>query len=516
MIDLSNARLEPYAHQRVGVESLVRWSYPETGRVCGGSFFLADEMGAGKTKQIIDAGQVLWARQEVTRIIVVAPATVRLVWFDPELGELAQHLWHNVPSRVFEYHAKVRSWDFGPKGDARLKWIVTNYDYIRRPDHLNFLAQVADKKTWLVLDESSAVKNHKAAQAKACLFLRGKCGRVTLLNGTPISQSPLDLFSQSLIMDKRILDCNYWQFRARYAILGGWQKKQIVDWQNLEDVQRRMAPYVLRRLKADCLDLPEKLPTVTLPVPLSERSWAIYQSLVKDMIAWLTENTLTAAPQAIVKVMRLAQVTSGFLGGVIREYLNDDGDVVEDSVPIQEVGREKLDAFLAWWKDQLEQDPNFKCVVGCRFRAEISRLLKVLGDFPVSVGAIWGGQKREERDAAIRLLDPRTMPTGPVVVPMSPGAGSMGLTLVGATTVVHMSNDCNLKTRLQFDDRVHRPGQRHVVSYFDIVATGPQGQKTIDHTILKALKAKQDLATWTVAAWLAELREMPFESHGTS
>ncbi|MEN6605883.1 MAG: DEAD/DEAH box helicase [Bryobacteraceae bacterium] len=487
----------------------MRWDRPRAGRTIGGVFFLADEMGAGKSFQVICAAQSLYARREIHRVIVVAPAAVRSVWFDPELGELRQHLWLDVPNRVFEYHGKVRRWDLGPLGDNRLKWVITNYDYIRRPEHLAGLLAIADRKTWLVLDESSAIKNHKTAQAKACLKLRGKCGRVTLLNGTPITQSPLDMFSQGLVMDPRILDCNFWQFRARYAVLGGWEKKQIVGWINLPDLQKRFAPYVLRRLKEDCLDLPEKLPPIALPAPMTERTWSIYQAMRNDMIAWLETDTLSVASQAIVKIMRLAQVTSGFLGGVVRESLDEEGEIVERPEPIKEVGHEKLDVFLAWWLQQIEQDQNFKCLVWCRFRPETARLLKALETYRVDIGAIQGQQKPAERAAAIRLLDPRTMPAGPVVVVGSPAAGSMGLNLVGAHTVVHMSNDHSLKTRLQADDRVHRPGQRHVVSYFDVVATGPQGQKTIDHTILKALKTREDLARWTTAAWLAELRQLP-------
>jgi SNF2 family DNA or RNA helicase len=83
----------------------------------------------------------------------------------------------------------------------------------------------------------------------------------------------------------------------------------------------------------------------------------------------------------------------------------------------------------------------------------------------------------------------------------------MGLNLTAAHTVMYLSNDYSLKTRLQSEDRVHRPGQTNVVSYYDVVATGPDGQKTIDHHIIKALREKNDIATWTTSAWLAALRE---------
>ncbi len=502
MTDMSQCRLPPFQHQIEAVEKLLACPY----------FFLALEMGCGKTKSTIDAGQILYNRGEVNRIIVVCPAPVRSVWVEPELGELAKHLWHSVPSRVFEYHAKLRTWDFGPPGDARLKWVVTNYDYLRGKEHLDRLLSIADKKTWLVLDESSAVKNAQAQQTKACMKLRAKCGRVTLLNGTPISQSPLDLFSQSLMMSPAILDCKYkTQFLARYAvqvpvvasggrILRDTRGRVILSttgWTNLEDLQRRLAPYTMRRLKADALDLPEKLPPVTISVPLDPATWRIYKQMRDDMVAWLSESAVSVAAQAIVKVMRLRQVTSGFLGGVENEEEPSAERVESD------ISREKLDLFLAWHRQQLENDPSFKLLVWCEYRFEVERLVKALSG--VTVGALWGGQKPTERAGTLRLLDPRTAPEGPVVVVGVPKTGSLGLNLTAAHTVVYLSHGNSLMTRVQSEDRVHRPGQRHVVSYFDIVATGPSGQKTIDHLLLSALREKRELADLTTSAWIAEL-----------
>src|SRR5690606_13571541 len=118
--------------------------------------------------------------------------------------------------------------------------------------------------TMLVLDESSAVKSHRAQQTKACLQLRRRCGRVLLLNGTPIANSPGDMFSQGEMMSKNVLSCASWiHYRARYAVMKkvmirGALQDVIGGWQNLEDLQQRFAPYVIRRLKKDCLDLPEK------------------------------------------------------------------------------------------------------------------------------------------------------------------------------------------------------------------------------------------------------------------
>jgi len=565
---LDRCRMSPFDHQVVGIQALVTNPF----------FALFDEMGAGKTKQVIDAAQVMFHLGIIDKVIVVCPAAVRSVWFDMELGELAKHLWDNTSSIAMEFHSQSRKWvkkgtiedEAGPT--KRLEWVVTNYDFLRRATkvgktktfvNLDKLKDYWGSKTLLVLDESSAVKNWDTDQFRSCAALRGKCGRVVLLNGTPIANNPLDMFAQGELMHSKILECkHFYQFRARYAKMGGFLNKEIIGWHQLDDLQRRFLPYVLRRLKEDCLDLPPKLPPVLLEVPMTTHTWnKYYKPMRDDMVAWLTETEVSVAQQAITKAMRLAQIVSGFLGGVdeaVQEARQIELDVkiasaisqqhrpawipgettmpeappiveppvVLDGSPVVEIGREKLDWFLDWFAERLKSDRNFKLLLWVRFRPELARIEKEFKiRFPhVAVGAIHGDQRPDkyakvdgvrtlvelgERALALRLLDPRTAPEGPVLVIGTVTTGGMGLNLTSSHTVMYLSNDRSLKDRLQSEDRVHRPGQTHEdgVSYFDVAATGPNGQKTIDHAIIKALHEKKSLATWTQAAWLDALRD---------
>ncbi len=511
MIDLSRARKTPYKHQTVGVEWLSELTDPAAGRVYPGCFLLGDEMGAGKTKQCIDVAQVLFERGEIDTVIVIAPGSVRPVWFDQDLGELKKHLWEGPPgSKVTEYRSKIISWSIGDTTKP-LRWFVTNYEFIRQEPRLEPLFDICGPKTWLILDESSAVKNHRARQTKACLKLRRRCGRVTLLNGMPIDNSPKDMYSQGVMMDPRILACRtYFHFRARYAVMGGFMNKQIVNWRHLDDLQRRFAPYVKRRLKKDCLDLPPKLDPVALNVPLTEKTWDVYKEIKDEFVAWLDEQTVAVAPQAAVRSMRLSQITAGFLGGVHDAATHADR-------PPQEIGREKLDLILSWLNEQLLEDPNLKLLLWCRFRPELKRLYEAIQEMQYrpsqtqdpryAVGVIWGAQKKDERIAAMKLLKPGFAPPGPVIVCGTTATGSLGLDLASSHTVIYLSNDYSLKTRKQSEDRVHRPGQTYPVSYFDVIATGPKGQRTIDHVVIKALRAKEDVATWTTSAWVSALKD---------
>jgi len=504
---IEQCRIPPYKHQVVGSQKLIDHPY----------FGLFDEMGAGKTKQVIDAAQTLFLMNVINRVVVVSPAPVRDVWWGPELGELAKHLWLSIHNRVTEYHASLRRWDNGPLQQSELRWVVTNYDFIRRAERLEPLLKACNRKTLLVLDESSYIKNYKAQQTKAAFKLRKRSGRIVILNGTPIANSPADLYTQAAIMDPAILACQtFFHYRSRYAVMGGYKGKEIVAWHGLDEVQSRMAPYVIRRLTRDCVDIPRKIPPVTLTVPMDDKTWTMYRGMRDNMVTWLSETEHVMASQAIVKITRLSQITSGFLGGVEQFDEETEGSTGELDLKapvsfseVREISREKLDLMLLLLEKHWENEPNLKLIIWCRFRPELARLLaEVKRLFPhVALAALHGQQKRAERDRAIALMDPRTAPPGPGLLAGTPSTGRMGLNFTAAWIAYYMSNDYSLMTRNQSEARIYRPGQVMPSSYFDIAATGPKGQKTIDHAVLLAHRNKNDLASWTTAAWIKALTE---------
>lgn len=514
-VDLSRCALPPFIHQGIGVRYIVRNPY----------FLLADEMGAGKTKQAIDASQVLFVRGVIKKVLIICPAPVRAVWFDKNFGELHKHLWPDLCSMIIEYHkGKDRIWSHGkPFREPYLEWVITNYDYIRDGEGYEEIISYCDSSTLLVLDESSALKNHKAAQTKACIHIRNKCGRVLLLNGTPITHSPADMYAQGRVMDKSILDCKvFFDFRARYIVLGGWEDKQVIGWRNLEDLQTRFAPYVLRRLKKDCLDLPEKMPPVMLQVPLTQKTWGHYKAMRDQLVAWLTDQQVSVAPLAIVKALRLAQITSGFIGGVEEESLEpiqldlptwlpfeDADETLPNTRGTVIISDEKLAYFLDWLEAALYKKPDLKMILWCRFKPELFRVLEaVQARFPlVTVASMFGGQKKADRTRTRELLNPATTVKGALVAGCTLGTGSIGLTLTAADTNYYMSLNRVLLHLLQSIDRTHRPTQINPVNYYYCLATGPKGQKTVDHVIYGALEKREQLATWTTGAWVKALTE---------
>lgn len=544
----------PPPHVRYGVEQIIAQPW----------FLLADDMGGMKTAQGIIAAQFLHDAGVIDRVIVVAPASVRpKVWYDEDLGQLREQVFDDKRNMVTEYHARRRSWTHGPDDAKELRWIVTNYEYIRSRKNLAVLLPYCTPKTLLILDESNAVRTWDSAQTDACMTLRWltnkkgrpvhgmpRCGRVLLLNGTPVAESPMDMFAQGNLMHPSILECRYvTHYKARYAVqvpvLGaggkpvdnGYGKSvlHVESWTNLDDLTRRFAPYVLRR-EAKELGIDFALPPVALEVRLTEQTWKHYKAMRDEMVVML-KNGIVSASQAGVQSIRLAQITSGFVGGVESIAgeeriwdLSDDGCVSPASTPtllpvtadghvnamassnVFEVGREKLDFAIEWQRGLLERYPNMKLLAWMRFVPELRRYMAEVKKFGHPVGAasgasIFGDSVKHEREFALKLLHPKTAPEGPATVGATQGTGALGLNFTACRTVLDISYDFSPWKKQQGDARVNRPGQTGMVSFFYLVAVGPKGQKTIDHHILLHRMGKTNVNEYTTAGWVKALME---------
>lgn len=539
--------LPPKQHQRDGVHALVERDI----------FMLADEVGCGKTKQVIDAAQILFEREAIDLVLVLCPAFARGVWAnpDPALGEIAKHSWPSIPYACREYSIanpdlKLQRGIHGSRTneDTFLRWLVTNYEFVRREERLiPLLRYLGMRPFWLVCDESWMLKDQGTAQFKAAYEIRKLAKRVTLLNGTPIADNPLDLNAQMKMLSDRILGFSYrdrlgrekiststTRFRQHYALLKpNVNFPMIVGWQNLEELRAKVAPHVLRRKTRECFDLPDVLDPILIEARLSDDTWRIYKEMRDNMIAWLTSSPkpesdsplASIANQAIVRGLRLAQITSGFLGGV-REFdpmadpelasldamVDGEGFIAPAAEPqTKEIGREKLDGFLDWLS-HLDPLPN-RILIWARFRKEIERCAAAFEPgsskkhLDRDMFMLYGGQTKADREAAVRALNPAIEPEGPVGVVGSPEAGGAALNLSGASLAVNLSHGFNLRVYLQARGRIDRPGQKEKIRYVDVVATGPKGQKTIDHHILAALRGKDDIAQWTTATWRQKLQD---------
>jgi hypothetical protein len=478
----------PWPHQTEGTRLLM------TGR----PFLLADDVGLGKTKQVSDAVFTWFGLGKVDALITVAPAQVRPVWEDPNpvIGEIAKHAPEGCPYRITSYTAK--SPKLPPQeGRGALQIIVTNYEFLRRkigkgkkavwPNLAPLLAWAAARRTWLVLDESWSVQNPQAKQTHASFKLRQVCVNVTCLNGTP--GSPKQTFAQFQILDERILQCpTEYLFKQRYCVMGGFDNREVVGYRDMADFERRTKPYVIRR--ENVLDIPERLPPQTIEVRLTPAQWKRYKALRDEAVLALDrEDEFVIARQAGVKHLRLAQFLAGFVGGV--ESL--EFGIMPDTV--REIGTEKRDAVLEY----IAAHDLQQVVVWCRFKPEMDGFQRALADKGFAVSALRGGQTGTVRTDSLKAFAPGS--GGRIALVGQPQSGGAGVNLSAANVAIYATNTFSLKDRDQSEGRIDRPGQTRRPRYVDVIATGPDGQRTVDHSAIVALRKRYDVATWTKAMW---------------
>jgi SWI/SNF-related matrix-associated actin-dependent regulator 1 of chromatin subfamily A len=475
----------PYHHQKQGVQFLLAKPYAA----------LFDEQGVAKTRQVIDAACVLHAAGKLSTLVIVCPAMCKSVWLDEDFGEIDKWCW--TPALVHDYCAERGGPQFPPAEKGVLTIVVTSYEFLRSEVWRKKLdVFMAARRTWLVLDESIFIKNPKAVQTKAVMKLAASADRRTVLNGTPQAQGQWDLYQQMEFLNPNILGFkNYYHFRARHCRLGGFQNRQIVEFLHEAEFQKKIQPYILRRTKDDVLDLDPKLYTHRT-IPLTERTWALYKQMRDEMILWLQDNTSVAAHGAI-KNMRLSQLTSGLVGGLVDPF----GEILT----AEQVGLEKIECVVEHVRQRLAAGCD-RILIWCRFRPELFRLSSELHSLlGVAVHRLVGSQSDKEQEIAKRIFQGDT--PDPVILCGQPQAGGFGLTFTRCHEVIYLSNDYSLLTRSQSEDRCHRAGQVNKVTYLDVIATGPKGQQTVDHAIVKALRKKQDVATWTMKDWAHALSD---------
>lgn len=491
MIEISPSDfvLPPYPYQMAGIKHIISRPFAA----------VFDEQGVGKTKQTIDACSILFQNKQIDMVIIVAPNSVRGVWDNNDTGEIKKHCHSDYIVIRYDNSFKAKAL---PIVNNQLLWVTISYSFLRaRLKKFLELVKSSGKRFMLVLDESSFVKSYKAQQTDACWQLRQFCTRCVILNGTPYGDNILDYWSQFNILDPTaIRNMNYYHFRAKYAILASGENKRLgttfnkvvgFNTEEVEKLKTQLAPWIIRREKVDVLpDLPPKLPPVYIEAALSKSAWQQYLDMKNELVAWIDNDVHSQASNAAVKVGRLSQITSGFLGGL--KDVNT-GELTEESSLIKEIDDGKLNAFLEFW----ETNRDKQILVWCRFRAEMFRLFDKLKELGGNPGLIIGGQVDTDRQSSIDGFK-----TGKVDTLIgNAGAGGFGLTLTNCHTVVYMSLDHSLIKFQQSSDRVHRPGQQMPCSYYFIVGTGPNRERTIDSTIIKAVLNKEEMAKWTMNKW---------------
>lgn len=464
-----------YKHQIRGANMALRAFGALDAKTPGGGFGELFEMGCGKTLTTIAVAGALYNLGKIDRVLVVAPTSVCSVW-PHDLNQFATFPWE---ARVLLGDKKKRlkalneleNWPF-----KALRIAVINYESTHREGI--FEALVAYKPDLIVCDESQRIKNPSAAQSKALHKLGDAAPFRMILSGTPVQNNAVDLYSQYRFLDPAVYGANFYAFKNRYCIMGGYGQHQIAGYRNMDELVEKEHSVAYRVTKEECLDLPQQT-FINRYVQFTDAEQAIYEQLRKSSFLELETGENVTATTILTMYLRLMQLTGGFL-------------TADESTRPKQVNTAKLDA-LADIVDDYVVDAGKKLVIFARFRAEIAAIENLLRLRKIQYGSIYGDVPMEERGKIVE--DFQTNPDTKVFVAQIQTAG-LGITLHAASTAVFYSYDYNYANYAQALARIHRIGQRLPVTYIHLVVDG-----SIDEKILAALENKEDMAKTVVDSW---------------
>ena len=469
MIKHYKFKTKPYAHQ---LEALEKSWAAET-------YALFMEMGTGKSKVLVDNIAVLYDKGAVRGALIIAPKGVYKNWdeieFPVHLPDHVEHtkvLWEpNITKR------KQMELDTLFDGKDDLKVLIMNVEAFSTTKGLDFAHSFLNiflGKALIGIDESTTIKSPTAKRTKNILKI-GKLAKYRrILTGSPVTKSPLDLYTQCKFLDPYHLDeDSYYAFRARYSNMvkrnfGGRSVQLVVSYRRLDELAKKLEKFSYRVLKEDCLDLPPKVFTKRI-VELSDEQKKMYLTMRSAAIAE-QDGKVMSSMSALTTLLRLHQITCG-------TFKADDGTLT----PIK---NNRITALM----DCLEETDG-KVIIWATYREDIKNIVeslkKAYGD--ASTVEYHGGVDSTLRQKQIALFQQKNGPARYFVG--NPSTGGYGITLTAANTVIYYSNSYDLEKRLQSEDRAHRIGQTGSVTYIDLVA-----EKTIDDRIIKSLRDKINIA----------------------
>jgi SNF2 family DNA or RNA helicase len=438
-------------------------------------------MGRGKSRIIVDYVQ----NQAQGPALILAPLKVCPVWM-VEFKKYCEETWQvRVLDRsliadraehlkVFMQHQK--------RIDYANTVVVLNYDACFRTP----LSDELMKIPWdiVVLDECHRVKAPMGVTSKFVAKLAQKARKVIGLSGTPLSTGQrgrggkkigawLDIYGQARAISPGTYGYKVTAFKAKYGIWMSEPFPKLLDDQNMEDFNRRLASFVFHVPEDELtLILPEVTEQV-ISVHLPPDVYKAYQFLEDEMVTQFEDEVYTAS-NALVKMLRLQQIAGGFIKqSDIREWVGDRMKVTQKG-ETKAIHTEKIDAIAEIIEDM---DPEEKVTIFCKFRAEIADLTERLDSKSRKVFHVMGG---------VNTIDPWKKSTGGILL-LQIQAGSEGIDCTDSRYCFYCSLCHSWKDYQQSRKRVHRPGQLRPVTYYHIVA-----ENTIDIEIYKALDTKTD------------------------
>jgi SNF2 family DNA or RNA helicase len=343
----------------------------------------------------------------------------------------------------------------------------------------------------VIVDESHRLKSASSNVSRAAARIGRLCPRRLILTGTVMPHSPMDVWAQWRFLEPEAFyspdsrlpggrkPMSFGAFQDRYGVFGGWQGRQVIAYKNLGEMQKVMEANSIVVRKADALDLPPVM-DITVPVHLSPAEQRAYDDMKGQLATVMSDGTFASVPNRLAQMMRLRQITSG--------YLPDDNGVTRI------IGSSKVDAATSTVMDTLAGQR--RVVVFAHFRQEVAALADRLRYYePKSeVMTITGDTPPKEREALRKRFGSDEKQRIILVAQMRTLSLAVN-ELVSASHAVFTSLSERRDDVVQARDRLNRLGQKGPsVTFWNVEVPG-----SVDEVIRKAHLTRESIETALLA-----------------
>lgn len=459
-------KTKPFAHQIDGV----RFGLNKK------KFLLCDDQGLGKTKQIIDFVGCLEKTDTINKVLIVCGVnSLKYNWqseisiHSDEKGWVLGTRFRKTTGKAYEGNTKNKLEDLDNLPDCR--YIITNIETLRagaeKISKTKYHFPIAEKLQELckngtisviAFDECHKSKEPTSLQSRAMINVTAKY--MVAMSGTPLMNNPLDLYFPMKWLGYE--NHSFYQFKQHYCTLGGWGGSQVVGYKNLEEIRAMMDNIMLRRLKTEVLDLPEKIRKIEY-VDMTPKQNQIYKEVYNGVLSDLQKIKFSNNPLSMMIRLRQATGWTGIISNTVQESAKMDRmiELVQEIV----ASGQKAIIFSNW-----------------ESMTEVARE-KLKSYHPAY---ITGATKADERMKEVERF--QTDNNCKVIIGTI-GAMGTGLTLTAAQNVIFLDSPWNMALKAQAEDRAHRIGTKGTVSVITLCC-----RDTIDERIEELVEKKGQIA----------------------
>lgn len=416
-----------------------------------GRAILADDMGLGKTMQGVGVAELLAREAGIRKVLVVCPASVK-------------SQWKNEIQRFCDREVQLIAGSADDRGQqyaADCFFTICNYEQVLRD------LQFVERVPWdlIILDEGQRIKNWEARTTRVIKGLRSRFA--LCLSGTPLENRLEDLFSVVQFIDDRRLGPGF-RFFNQHRIVD--ERGKVLGYKNLTDLRESLKHVLLRRTRDSVkLELPERT-TEYIRIPPTEEQLDIHTANMRIVASVVRKSFITE-----MDMLRLRQAL------LMCRMAADSTFLCNKEAPGFSTKLAHLDEFLP----RLFEEPDRKVVLFSEWTTMLDLIEELLHKHNLPFVRLDGSVPQKNRPAIVQEF--QTNPACKLF--LTSNAGSTGLNLQAANTVINVDLPWNPAVLEQRIARAHRMGQTQPVQVFVLVT-----EHTIEENLLAVLSSKRDLA----------------------